>query len=40
MDYHPDVADKGRRTADPKYGFNLESRFPNDPKRHKATPGP
>ncbi|KRX04808.1 hypothetical protein PPERSA_06442 [Pseudocohnilembus persalinus] len=40
VDYHPEEADKTRRTAYPAYGFKLESRFPNDPKRHKATPGP
>jgi len=40
VDFEPQEADKTRRPKDPTVRIGLESRFPNDPKRHKGTPGP
>jgi hypothetical protein len=40
IDFDPLEADKSKRPKDPTIRIGLESRFPNDPKRHKGTPGP
>jgi len=40
IDFDPLEADKSRKPKDPTIRIGLESRFPNDPKRHKGTPGP
>jgi hypothetical protein len=40
VDFDPIQADNSRKQYPGNVKIGLESRFPNDPKRHKATPGP
>jgi len=40
VDFDPIQADNSRKWSQGQVKIGLESRFPNDPKKHKATPGP
>jgi hypothetical protein len=40
IDFDLNEADRSRRLSPPITRIGLESRFANDPKRFKATPGP
>ena len=40
IDFDPMSADQQKRPKQLTVRIGLESRFPNEPKRHKGTPGP